>query len=206
MITPSSIFYTVAQGVLRALGATATQTNMNLLIAWMGEENGWQATFAWKNPMNTTLDMPGATSMNGAGVKAYPTWAEGFEATAKTLNNGLYPTLLSALKNSDANSFFSAEGKKELETWSGGDTSYDNTIYTIYSELAPVPSAYLTAHAATSGETVPGWMQDLQKGASTLGDLLGLNNFASGFKANPTLTVIVAATVVVLLMDGMANA
>lgn len=206
MITPSSIFYTVAQGVIQALGVTPTQTNMNLLIAWMGEENGWQATFAWKNPMNTTLDMPGATSMNSAGVKAYPNWTEGYQATVKTLENGLYNTLLSALKNSDANSFFSAEGKKELETWSGGDTSYPNTIYTIYSELASVPTTYLSAKVATSGETVPPWMQDLQKGASTLGDLLGFNNFASGFKANPPLTVIVAVVVAVLLMDGMSNA
>jgi hypothetical protein len=45
--------------------------------------------------------MPGSTSMNSVGVKAYASWAQGFEATLKTLHNGYYGGILAALRRGD---------------------------------------------------------------------------------------------------------
>lgn len=209
MITPRSNYYTVAQGVLESLGATPTQTNMNLLVAWMGMENGWTSSFPSKNPMNTTLggaQFPGATNFNSVGVKNYPSWSEGFLATAKTLNNGLYPTLVAGLKNSDANSFFSTQGMQELETWAGGSTSYGSTIHQIYGELVSVPSQYLSASSATQSQSPESILNALTTGATDLGNLLGLNNFASGFKKDPLGTAVVVAVILALVYVGVNDA
>lgn len=63
--------------------------------AWQKAEGG-----SADNPFNTTQDAPGAVNFNRIGVKRYPSVDEGVEATAKTLLNGKYNSILNALKQS----------------------------------------------------------------------------------------------------------
>jgi hypothetical protein len=66
----------------------------------MAEGGHWYNT-AYFNPLNTTQGMPGATSMNSVGVKAYSSWAVGLRATVITLHNGFYDGILAALRRGE---------------------------------------------------------------------------------------------------------
>ncbi|HEY3833247.1 MAG TPA: hypothetical protein VGO03_13205 [Acidimicrobiia bacterium] len=82
-----------ANDVLSALGAPQTAQNVQAIVAWAQAEG----TKAANNPLATTESAPGATSFNSVGVKNYPTYAEGVQATVATLTNGRYSNILAAL-------------------------------------------------------------------------------------------------------------
>lgn len=73
-----------AKQLLPKVGAKATKRNLWAVVSWCQAEGG-SAAF---NPLNTTLDRPGATNYNSVGVKNYTSLAQGVEATAATLNYG----------------------------------------------------------------------------------------------------------------------
>jgi hypothetical protein len=73
-----------ARRVLAQVGAKPTKRNLWALVSWMQAEGG---DADW-NPLNTTLDKPGATNYNSVGVKNYTSAEQGIEATAETLNYG----------------------------------------------------------------------------------------------------------------------
>lgn len=73
-----------ARELLRELRLEPTKRRLWALLAWMQAEGG-NARF---NPLNTTLEMPGATNYNSVGVKEYVDLRQGVIATAKTLNDG----------------------------------------------------------------------------------------------------------------------
>ncbi len=96
--TPSSW----AAALLSAGGWPQTACNLGAIKAWERAEGGnWENSAAY-NPLNTTMPESGASSMNSVGVKAYPSWQEGFAATLTTLENGNYPGILSALRAGDS--------------------------------------------------------------------------------------------------------
>lgn len=130
MSTPTLPYGTAATGstatdwadaILSALGAPATQANVNSLVGWFHNEGGG----GQNNPLNTTQSGFGAlTSINSQGVKSYSTPSGGAQATAATLENGLYPGILSALKSGNGLiGSTSAAVSQELLTWSGGHYS-----------------------------------------------------------------------------------
>jgi cell pole-organizing protein PopZ len=82
-----------AHDLLSALGAPQTAENVRAIAAWAQAE-GTSAAF---NPLATTETAPDATNFNGVGVKNYPTYAEGVQATVATLMNGRYSNILAAL-------------------------------------------------------------------------------------------------------------
>ncbi len=91
-----------ARQLLAKLGIKATAANVTAVKAWMLAEGGnWNNTAKF-NPLNTTQDMPGAFRINSVGVKSYVSWDQGFDATVKTLKNGHYSAILSALKGGSA--------------------------------------------------------------------------------------------------------
>lgn len=147
-------YYQAAWAILAALGITATPVNTNLLAAWSlqewGSTNGLQVTH---NPLATSLSITGSqgagcTIRTSAGTTerslepCYDTLAHGAQACAQTMQNGRYPTLLSALQNSDETLFFSSIGLDELTTWAGGSVTYGPNIESTYVSLpsAPEPS------------------------------------------------------------------
>lgn len=90
-----------AQALLGYLGLPVTSQNLTAITAWELAEGGNWFNSARFNPLDTTMPEPGATDMNGVGVKAYTSWAEGFTATIATLRNGLYGPILAALQKGD---------------------------------------------------------------------------------------------------------
>jgi hypothetical protein len=88
---------TFAEAVLRGLGAPVTPQNVKAMVAWEAAEGGHWNNTAWYNPLNTTLHAPGATSMNGVGVKAYTSWKQGIQATISTLKQGNMSAIREAL-------------------------------------------------------------------------------------------------------------
>jgi peptidoglycan hydrolase CwlO-like protein len=90
-----------AKALLEKLSMPVTSQNVAAVTAWELAEGGHWHNSAHYNPLNTTQPMPGATSMNSVGVKAYSSWAQGFAATIITLHNGYYGGILAALRNGD---------------------------------------------------------------------------------------------------------
>lgn len=84
------------QRLLEVVNAIVTDENLRFLRAWAQAEGG-NATW---NPLNTTYACSGyvAGDYNSAGVKNYTKATAGVCATALTLINGRYPTLLGALQ------------------------------------------------------------------------------------------------------------
>ena len=62
--------------------------------AWVRAEGG----SASNNPFNTTQAAPGASAYNGVGVRNYASPLQGIQATDRTLLNGRYGNILSALR------------------------------------------------------------------------------------------------------------
>jgi peptidoglycan hydrolase CwlO-like protein len=89
---------TWAKALLVAMRLPVTTDNVAAVVAWEMAEGGHWYNSAYYNPLNTTQTMPGSTSMNSVGVKAYTSWKQGFEATMKTLRNGFYEGILAALR------------------------------------------------------------------------------------------------------------
>ena len=98
---PSDITYVGMQGtkkeaewardLLTSLGAPHSDSNISAITTWMrhegggGKVTGIGVNSAMYNPLNTTLDRPGATAMNSVGVKRYLSWEQGMNATVSTL-------------------------------------------------------------------------------------------------------------------------
>lgn len=91
-----------AAALLQQLGIKKTNSAMQAIIGWEHAEGGHWHNNAKYNPLNTTQTMPGATSINSAGVKAYTSWTQGLDATVKTLHYPAYKSILAALKGGSA--------------------------------------------------------------------------------------------------------
>lgn len=106
--------------VLSGLGAPNTAANQASLADWFRHEG----TAAQNNPMATTQREPGSTNFNTQGpVQNYPTAELGVQATVTTLNNGLYPAIVAALRDGGGLSNRGGAVASELLTWSGGGYS-----------------------------------------------------------------------------------
>jgi hypothetical protein len=89
-----------ATGVLRKLGVQPTQRSVSNLIGWAKAEGG-HTNGARYNWLNTTQNMPGAGNTGTQGnIKVYKSLQQGIDATAKTLQNGRYGGIISALGGS----------------------------------------------------------------------------------------------------------
>jgi hypothetical protein len=88
-----------ARALLARLERPITPNNVAALVAAQCIEGGFMHNGALFNPLNTTMPWPAARKVTPIGVRAYASWADGLEATAKTLENGLYTGILDALAN-----------------------------------------------------------------------------------------------------------
>ena len=94
--------YTWAVALLQGLGMPTSGTNIEFIMSWETAEGGnWNNT-ATANPLNTTEPGYGGTSINSVGVKAYPSWENGLQATVAVFQNGLYGSILGLLKSGNA--------------------------------------------------------------------------------------------------------
>ncbi|MFE7413134.1 hypothetical protein [Streptomyces laurentii] len=137
---------TWAQKLLGLLGVPVSDTNVKAVVAWEQAEGGHWNNPDRFNPLNTSQSMPGATSTNSHGIKAYTSWDQGLSATVKTLTNGLYGGILDALQRGDsAESVVSAVTRSPWGTKSialGGST---------YNPSSPPPAGGTATPAALGG-------------------------------------------------------
>lgn len=140
-------FRAAAIAILQGMDVIPTNTNVNLLDAWIRCEKGdngdaWQ----WNNPLNTTIPGYGAVSnANSAGVKIYPSPAQGIAATVATLQNGLYPDVVHGLQTSNPSIFFSRSGLSQIGTWG----TNPGCVQSVYQTL-PSPGISTTGTPTTS--------------------------------------------------------
>jgi murein DD-endopeptidase MepM/ murein hydrolase activator NlpD len=72
-----------AKALLTKAGIAINDSNVTALTTWMHWEGGTSNNAF--NPLNTTLDMPGAGIFNSVGVKTYNSLQQGVDATYQTL-------------------------------------------------------------------------------------------------------------------------
>lgn len=100
--------------LLSLIDAPATVGNVGFIRAWQRAEGGTAAF----NPLNTTLELHGATDYNRVHVKNYRSGIDGIAATALTLANGFYPHLLSDLQlGSFTVTQLVARNRHEIKIW-----------------------------------------------------------------------------------------
>lgn len=93
-----------AFALLRRGGMPTTGSNVCAVLAWETAEGGQFVSGASQyNPLNTTKPMPGDSIFNSVGVRNYPDWATGLEATWLTIEAGFYDQIRASLqRGSDA--------------------------------------------------------------------------------------------------------
>ena len=93
-VTPRSF----ASELLKASGINPSPQAIKNVVSWEAQEGGNWKNSARYNPLNTTLNEPGAGNTGSQGnIKVYGSWGQGVKATADTLKN--YPGILDALKS-----------------------------------------------------------------------------------------------------------
>jgi hypothetical protein len=106
-----------AESVLQGLGIRAKPGAVQGLLGWMKAEGGHWHNDAHYNPLNTTLNLPGAGNTGSQGnIKQYRDWGQGIEATVRTLENGRYGGILGALKAGDPHRLASEIGRSPWGT------------------------------------------------------------------------------------------
>lgn len=91
-----------AEDLLSELGISpsAAPNSVIALEGWAAGEGGGtsaQNPVATYNPLNTTLSEPGSSTINSAGVRAYPSLSVGLQATAATLTEARYRQIVADL-------------------------------------------------------------------------------------------------------------
>lgn len=154
-----------ADAVLKGLGAPTSAENEQSLIAWSLQE-GSGGTY---NPLNTTLSADGAEgSINSAGVKNYPNWADGVAATVATLQSSDYSSIVSDLKGGKG---ISQSASGELSTWGTG--TWEVSIGDHWSEAAK----YLSGKSSP----LPGGGSATPAPSNSSGGLLSFPSEITGF-------------------------
>lgn len=122
-----------SEELLHALGNTNPSAETVAFVeAWVRAEN----TRAEHNPLATTQPMPGDTCFNylsgKCGVRNYTSRSQGLDATVKTLQNGLYPNIVTGLLTNNPRL---AHNQNELDTWGTGLFLPASVIDTALSKL-----------------------------------------------------------------------
>lgn len=87
-----------AIALLTAMKKPVTYENVKAVTGWANAEGGHWHNQNLYNPLNTSEKT--ARSTHGSnGISIFTSWKEGIEGTIKTLENGKYPGILSALSN-----------------------------------------------------------------------------------------------------------
>jgi murein DD-endopeptidase MepM/ murein hydrolase activator NlpD len=121
-----------AMDLLGRLGnVQPTGETVAFLEAWHRAEGG-TATFNW---LNTTQPAPGATDYNSVGVKNYPDYQTGIDATARTLVNGFYPRTLAGLVSNQP-----IVDDAEMGTWGTGGGAVRAQLAIVPEIVSQVPS------------------------------------------------------------------
>jgi Lysozyme like domain len=116
--------------VLTAINAPTSANNIAKVNAWNACEGNnplpQGSGIPINNPFNTTLNCCGGVNFgNSAGVKAYPSWSAGVQATAQTLQAGRYVQVVSNLQSDGSIQAF--QSALNSSGWAGAG-GYGNCI------------------------------------------------------------------------------
>lgn len=134
--------------------------SIRIIIAWEKAEG---ADMACNNPFNTSLDAPGATTINSHGVKCYPDYNTGLEATIATLSAAEYAPLVAAIQQADESAFVIALGNSR---W-GTDAD-------LVRQILEEHTTYVTEHHEVmysnldKADIIPNWQQHINAGFYTV--------------------------------------
>lgn len=148
-----------------------TPQNVQAVLTWiMGEGTGAAA-----NPLATTLSAPGATNYNSSGVKNYPSYQSGLQASVDTVKNTpAYAGIDAALSsgNSSANVL---QAIQNTHSWTG----FGGTLQSLMGDLISTVSNF--GNLINLGVPAPGQANGNSSGAvvqqnygiPTVGQLIG---------------------------------
>lgn len=106
-----------AATVLKRLGIHQTPGAVQALTGWAKAEGGHWNNTARYNPLNTTQSMPGYSKTGTQGnIGSYKDWGQGIDATVRTLRNGRYTGIISALQSGDPGKVATAIGSSPWGT------------------------------------------------------------------------------------------
>lgn len=199
----TDIYYQAGDLILDDLGITPTSVNLNLLRAMIQHEDSPDFLAVTNNPAATSLVTtgaitPGCQLPNGeytygpaGNIPCYDTLENGSAATAATLQESQYATLVQALSASDVGMFFGAGGRAALSVWASGspigDLAYAAEIQSIYSSLPTPPSWALATSPVSSPPTQspssPPYYPPTPFVPSPLWGVLGVLGFLGGASA-----------------------
>lgn len=99
-VTPTYTPQSFAEALLREVGAKPTANSVGAVNAWEAQEGGNWHNEARYNPLNTTMNEPGAGNQPGGqgNIKAYQNWQQGLQATASTLKLPAYQGVVGLLR------------------------------------------------------------------------------------------------------------
>lgn len=93
---------TWGKALLERAELPVTRQNLTALVAWQQAEGGHHRNNARFNPLNTSRQSPGSTVVNSHGVRSYPSYEKGMDATVSTLRLGFYDKVRQALREGDS--------------------------------------------------------------------------------------------------------
>lgn len=115
-----------AKALLERLNAPVNSNTMALMMAWFQAEG---TTAKW-NPMATTLNYGGSRSMpnSSVGVQEYKDMATGVAATARTLQDPRYKTIVRLLQAGINPIKLFRQAETEFDTWRGSTAGHYGLI------------------------------------------------------------------------------
>lgn len=144
--------------ILKGIGAPVTSENLGFMYAWRECENslGVAHNEYCNNPFNTTWDTDPKGVIfcsknstmycrkNAHGVRSYKNINIGVLATIKTILNGKYQKLLSALRNSEKNRYTCLQiaqiASPDLDLWGTGGKNVINKCNKYLGGATPAPA------------------------------------------------------------------
>lgn len=150
-----------AEEVLVRLGIKPTQSSVSKFVAWEKQEGGHWNNSARYNPLNTTLNLPGAGNTGTQGnIKVYTSWQQGVDATVKTIQMPAYTGIVNALKSG---SLFTFETAVNSSPW--------GTKFSVEKGLEPQAGLFGIVEGkipefSSQGSTEKGLEKGLEEGVS----------------------------------------
>lgn len=118
-----------AKDLCQALGnANPTQKILSFIVGWTCHETLTNSGAKF-NLLNTTQPFEGAINFNSVGVKNFPNYQAGIQATINTILNGRYTVIAEILRDNQDNLISDENVASELHTWSGDINGYDGSDF-----------------------------------------------------------------------------
>jgi hypothetical protein len=135
-----------ATSLLMALGNNSpSPATVSFVVGWATEEGGATNNSCRYNFLNTTQPYNGSTNCTAIGVQSYNSVNDSIAATAMTLKNGNYPSLLNALATNDERNLGMVAGVPMA-----GNVAGDLTVW-VHGSRSPIATGYIQGILSAAG-------------------------------------------------------